>query len=534
MTSDCSSPGSGSSPHTRGARRRPSRRLVRRGIIPAYAGSTRYRVSPSSRMKDHPRIRGEHPRSCSTVAVSLGSSPHTRGAPTCVGGVSQAVGIIPAYAGSTSLDICRKKPTSDHPRIRGEHKLERVARNCQNGSSPHTRGAPPEPPSRPRRRRIIPAYAGSTASPPCRRSAAMDHPRIRGEHFIKYGIIPSSEGSSPHTRGARRSRARTSWAAGIIPAYAGSTFPSLASTSARRDHPRIRGEHGVPASPGILERGSSPHTRGAPSGASLEGRPVRIIPAYAGSTFSWRRRRPGPGDHPRIRGEHVLRDNIFEGQGGSSPHTRGAHIQQPQGAGAERIIPAYAGSTADRRKSRRAMCGSSPHTRGAPAARASHRAPTRIIPAYAGSTIRCRVGRRPASDHPRIRGEHAATWTAASISPRIIPAYAGSTRTAVGSICRAGDHPRIRGEHATKLQQALHVAGSSPHTRGAQARYSLAAGDARIIPAYAGSTEALRIDPRDPPDHPRIRGEHSSPSPTKSTPKGSSPHTRGARRICTM
>ena len=49
---------------------------------------------------------------------------------------------------------------------------------------------------------IIPAYAGSTCEDSSKCLATADHPRIRGEHFVKYGIVPSHTGSSPHTRGA--------------------------------------------------------------------------------------------------------------------------------------------------------------------------------------------------------------------------------------------------------------------------------------------------------------------------------------------
>ena len=135
------------------------------GIIPAYAGSTSPVGRSSARFMgssphtrgartttpwtcrgrwDHPRIRGEHPhrRKASMSACGIipayagstaarlalldppsGSSPHTRGAPS------------PASATLT--------PRRDHPRIRGEHrKGGRV--------QPGVRG-------------IIPAYAGSTS-----------------------------------------------------------------------------------------------------------------------------------------------------------------------------------------------------------------------------------------------------------------------------------------------------------------------------------------------------------------------------------
>ena len=198
------------------------------GIIPAYAGSTLdmsgygsdpWGSSPHTRgaldqgargfriPRDHPRIRGEHD--------ALGY------------GMLVALGIIPAYAGSTSSSAttCR----------------------CRQGSSPHTRGA--------RTRRCA-----CGTSPP-------DHPRIRGEHRVLGGL--------PRL------------ASGIIPAYAGSTITVMPRKPANqgssphtrgalehdnllkrepRDHPRIRGEHDVVymCCPLLLW----------------------IIPAYAGSTLS--------------------------------------------------------------------------------------------------------------------------------------------------------------------------------------------------------------------------------------------------------
>ena len=55
----------------------------------------------------------------------------------------------------------------------------------------------------------------------------------------------------------------------------------------------------------------------------------RIIPAYAGSTGSRGRPRNLRGDHPRIRGEHVSVQLPKGPGGGSSPHTRGAHLEIP-------------------------------------------------------------------------------------------------------------------------------------------------------------------------------------------------------------
>ena len=172
------------------------------------------------------------------------------------------------------------------------------------GSSPHTRGAHRlgSPPSQ--NHRIIPAYAGSTSKSPPDGSARRDHPRIRGEHSDGVLTRMSVGGSSPHTRGAR---AACAW-----------------TTPPTWDHPRIRGEHPLERHAVAVDQGSSPHTRGARSRLRLRRRSGRIIPAYAGSTSTLK-----PGcclyqDHPRIRGEHVADCAFAVALAGSSPHTRGA------------------------------------------------------------------------------------------------------------------------------------------------------------------------------------------------------------------
>ena len=233
-----------------------------------------------------------------------GSSPHTRGALLNSASLPGRRRIIPAYAGSTPSPARTATHPSDHPRIRGEHGLELDDGIELPGSSPHTRGALPGFSQHRRCVRIIPAYAGST----CRRWSVpgwrWDHPRIRGEHARRMYNRGELYGSSPHTRGAlclhRRHRARRR----IIPAYAGSTWFSSPTPSTASHHPRIRGEHIIFRSIAAFEVGSSPHTRGARAPTGRPPAPGRIIPAYAGSTRgrAWRDR--GCGDHPRIRGEH--------------------------------------------------------------------------------------------------------------------------------------------------------------------------------------------------------------------------------------
>ena len=152
---------------------------------------------------------------------------------------------------------------TDHPRIRGEHEFPLLSGQNSLGSSPHTRGAPEPPDSATSSHRIIPAYAGSTSTGSSSSARRADHPRIRGEHVLDQLADAAAHGSSPHTRGALMSAASPSPPPGIIPAYAGSTVLHCTRVNRLRDHPRIRGEHAPAVDVDVTFQGSSPHTRGA-------------------------------------------------------------------------------------------------------------------------------------------------------------------------------------------------------------------------------------------------------------------------------
>ena len=294
----------GSSPHTRGALWHPPTSPIAPGIIPAYAGSTRTASTRKTILRDHPRIRGEHPSRALRSFGRCGSSPHTRGARHHPDRARATAWIIPAYAGSTSAAGRRARPRADHPRIRGEHRGRELMPWQRYGSSPHTRGARSRREVFERAKWIIPAYAGSTESGGLAWRLAGDHPRIRGEHPIGAYLVLAVNGSSPHTRGARSIASKTN--------------------SRAKDHPRIRGEHTAPAHSVHTGQGSSPHTRGARRRWRVVNGVVRIIPAYAGSTQIHLNSTGDIRDHPRIRGEHP--DHPFQvcRCWGSSPHTRGA------------------------------------------------------------------------------------------------------------------------------------------------------------------------------------------------------------------
>ena len=91
--------------------------------------------------------------------------------------------------------------------------------------------------------------------------------------------------------------------------------------------------------------GSSPHARGTRASLYWLFDDEGIIPACAGNTFFPDKRAGVHRDHPRMRGEHLLRLIQQVANEGSSPHARGTHMFGIGGNGGKGIIPACAGNT---------------------------------------------------------------------------------------------------------------------------------------------------------------------------------------------
>ena len=132
--------------------------------------------------------------------------------------------------------------------------------------------------------------------------------------------------------------------------------------------------------------------------------------------------------------------------------------------------------------------GSSPHTRGALVQADHDLIAERIIPAYAGSTKTLDYGICHIGDHPRIRGEHKDAYRAIARAAGSSPHTRGALTKTFSPPRAARDHPRIRGEHLLTVSCRSPREGSSPHTRGAPPQLVDEPPRTRIIPAYAGST----------------------------------------------
>ena len=181
--------------------------------------------------------------SLTTDGSLYGSSPHVRGARSATATGISCWGIIPACAGSTTNVLSDEAFVRDHPRMCGEHAFLRGRQLAESGSSPHVRGARVFARPTVGGIGIIPACAGSTEGCACPLSLDGDHPRMCGEHICLFCCFFVCVGSSPHVRGARRSRSSDLRPSGIIPACAGSTNMVDSWYDQVRDHPRMCGEH---------------------------------------------------------------------------------------------------------------------------------------------------------------------------------------------------------------------------------------------------------------------------------------------------
>ena len=162
------------------------------GIIPAYAGNTWLDCERWSANWDHPRVCGEHATNLRPNGRYQGSSPRMRGTLDGVSGDRRVQGIIPAYAGNTSVQERRPVEGGDHPRVCGEHIYPLSVRNGWQGSSPRMRGTPRLPRPVERGTGIIPAPFGSTGSSPRMRGTLL----LANIRPLEYGIIPAYAGNT--------------------------------------------------------------------------------------------------------------------------------------------------------------------------------------------------------------------------------------------------------------------------------------------------------------------------------------------------
>ena len=155
-------PQRGSSPLARGTPSAVKDNNSQSGLIPARAGNTRRNLAGAGLPRAHPRSRGEHYIGAPARMFPLGSSPLARGAQHGRSRGTIRRGLIPARAGSTFGLGVEAHGLWAHPRSRGEHFLAGDFDTRRWGSSPLARGAQDGRVRRARLDGLIPARAGST------------------------------------------------------------------------------------------------------------------------------------------------------------------------------------------------------------------------------------------------------------------------------------------------------------------------------------------------------------------------------------
>ena len=230
-----------------------------------------------------------HPRSAGNTnsAMTRGSSPRVRGTPP------QAP--VSACAGNLFLrpgvHVCGEHMTpGSSPRVRGTlYQLVYMRADYQfvYGSSPRVRGTHSSAHRLCAVRRFIPACAGNTL---LRHSGGLNrpvHPRVCGEHVSQGELRRDATGSSPRVRGTPLAVSSDVTVNRFIPACAGNTAAASVAVPALPVHPRVCGEHALPAESTARVPGSSPRVRGTQTKKAEHGPRLR-----------------GTAVHPRVCGEH--------------------------------------------------------------------------------------------------------------------------------------------------------------------------------------------------------------------------------------
>ena len=277
--------------------------------------------------------------------------------------------------------------------------------------------------------------------------------------------------------------------------------------------------------------GSSPRVRGTRTSHTSDSSARRFIPACAGNSSGRGKSRRRRAVHPRVCGELRVQVGQRGGNVGSSPRVRGTLPAFRLRATSRRFIPACAGNSSAVSAFHSARSGSSPRVRGTRVVVVAHPDRVRFIPACAGNSRWRRWGVvRCHGSSPRVRGTQT-LGAGQGGRIRFIPACAGNSTATTSGRNPTPVHPRVCGELPDSGRFSPKGYGSSPRVRGTQYRGRDGGGRRRFIPACAGnsgSTARLCIPP---PVHPRVCGELS---PQRVNPRrefGSSPRVRGTHQV---
>ena len=234
------------------------------GLIPTYAGNTNILPALHGHFGAHPHVCGEHTRARASLLILGGSSPRMRGTPAATVVLIASWGLIPTYAGNTEICAVLFPLRWAHPHVCGEHGYAPLRNRRAWGSSPRMRGTPPTAYPALLIFGLIPTYAGNTRAHQNHHPQGGAHPHVCGEHFLRVYLLFLEVGSSPRMRGTLR---------------VNSSAPLLTWA-----HPHVCGEHLKSTPHRLAMKGSSPRMRGTLSAAAFVSWAAGLIPTYAGNT----------------------------------------------------------------------------------------------------------------------------------------------------------------------------------------------------------------------------------------------------------
>ena len=216
---------------------------LRVGLIPTYAGNTYPRKPESYALWAHPHVCGEHMITHTMSDLESGSSPRMRGTQFAPVAASIGRGLIPTYAGNTCRTRLGTLLRRAHPHVCGEHLASSPKTPLGSGSSPRMRGTLAIMSACEGNKGLIPTYAGNTPEYTAPELSHGAHPHVCGEHIKDEILNRNRRGSSPRMRGTLPDLFDKIHNRGLIPTYAGNTRSIDTSTSPRRAHPHVCGEH---------------------------------------------------------------------------------------------------------------------------------------------------------------------------------------------------------------------------------------------------------------------------------------------------
>ena len=167
---------------------------------------------------------------------------------------------------------------------------------------------------------------------------------MRGEQLPMARKRYGKVGSPPLARGTDRVAYLRDSKVRITPACAGNSSGYSFAYLIFRDHPRLRGEQLIRCNNTSKIKGSPPLARGTAKMQDYIIKAFRITPACAGNSYRSQLAASGYGDHPRLRGEQCSTSCMRLITQGSPPLARGTGQWQTGNGCGNGITPACAGN----------------------------------------------------------------------------------------------------------------------------------------------------------------------------------------------